>query len=193
MTNNRIAKLVPLSAQEVKRLSHKLKNWSRKLPMDEEGMLNYLLSAAKGKTPNKIEDYYLGVSVDQAVKTFFEFIPPKAAQKVVAWMETPEPPWPRWHDTWNVCYWAGPPTKMRLATSENRDESKNSFSEENPCSSLAKKLDSYAQSRDIKEKHALIAIILFAMHPTQRMRLIEPSVLLNSREQKTLSNLEESH
>jgi len=178
----------------MKRLLQQLHDWAERLPENQNKLFQALVSRAeprmrKGQFAD--DSLFQTASVYALLRAFFRFVAPVGSTRAAAWMETPDPPWPRWSqkDPWNVCYYAGPEGDMYQDIGLVESGEKGFRIDENTCRLFCRRLDYFSRRLPPEDQLTLKALILRSMHPIQRMRLIGSGEILNRSERLLVSRL----
>jgi hypothetical protein len=175
-------------------LLQKLHEWAEKLPENQKKLFQTLVSQPEPKMPAKqlkADPLLKTVSVYTLLRGFFRFVVPFGSTRAASWMETPEPPWPRWSqkDPWYVCYYAGPQSDMYQDIRLVETGEKGFRIAEKTCRSFCRRLDYFSRKLPPENQVQLKALILQSMHPIQRMRLIGSDKILTRSERLLVSKL----
>ncbi len=178
----------------MKRLMRQLRDWAERLPEDQEKLFQVLvLRLEPGIPTEQFEDgsLFRTVSVYTVLRAFFRFIVPVGSTRSAAWMDTPEPPWPRWSakDPWNVCYYAGPENNVRQDIRFVESGEKNLLIAEKTCRLFCRRLDYFSRRLSPKDRVTLKVLILQSIDPIKRMTLIESDKILTRSERLLVSKL----
>jgi hypothetical protein len=178
----------------MKRLLQQLHDWDERLPENQRKLFRALVSRPKPRMPLKHFEYdslFQTLSVYRLSRAFFKFVVPVGSTRTAAWMETPEPPWPRWSqkDPWNVCYYAGPDGDMYQDIKLVESGEKGFRVAEKTCRLFCRRLDYFSRKLPSEDQVTLKALILHSMHPIQRMRLIGSDKILTRSEKLIVTKL----
>lgn len=172
----------------------KLHDWGEKLPSDLKRLFQALVLRFEPRIPteqSKDDPLFQTVSVYTLLRGFFRFVVPVGLKGTASWMETPDPPWPRWSakDPWLVCYYAGPQGDMYQDIGLVETGEKGFRIAEKTCRSFCRRLDYFSRKLSPKDQVMLKALILQSMHPIQRIRLIGSDKILTHSERLLVSKL----
>lgn len=178
----------------MRRLMQQLHAWAERLPEDQKKLFHALVSHPEPRVPiDQFEhDFPLqNVSVYRLLRAFFRFVIPLGSTRTAAWMETPDPPWPRWSgkDPWNVCYYAGPEGDMYEDIRLVESGEKGFRIDERTCRLFSRRLDYFSSKLLPEDQVTLKALILQSMHPIQRVKFVGSEKILTSSEKQLVLKL----
>ncbi len=173
-------------------LLEQLQDWAAALPDKQKKLCQALVSHPKGRMPREIDlSLFRSLSVYSLARAFFRFVVPVGLTRAAGWMETPEPPWPRWSqkDPWNVCYYAGPEGDMYQDIGLVESGQKCFRIDERTCALFCRRLSYLSRRISPSAMKALRTLILQSMHPIQRMRLVDSDRVLSLSERRLVESL----